>query len=483
MADHNGPGTLPTPTDELGVYRRLVDHLPAMVAFWDAEGRNVVANHAYLEYFGWTPERLRGRHISELLGEELYAKNLPYITAALAGEEQLFDRTLVDTLGRTRHTQAHYVPEVVHGEVHGFYVLVADVTARVEAQRELAEVQHLARLGSWTEHRVTGETTWSDEMYRIFGLPVGTPSPREAAVELIHPEDRGRALAVSEGGIEAQEDTDSHFRIVRPDGEVRHLRARTAVVVRDGTVVARRGMVVDETEAQESAARLAEVNNRLADMVGMIGHDLRNPVTAIRGFLDLAESVLAGSAPGDPAAMVRRARDAALRLNDLLSDILSMAQVETGEVLEAREPVRVLDIVSLLLADFHPGTELQVEVDPDLTVRVGPAHLRLVLSNLVSNAVKYAEPPISITARALDGMTEIRVADRGEGVPEEFRPLLFARGSRAESASAPGTPRKPGTGLGLYIVSRLCLANGGSVRHETGEDGRGSVFVVELPSD
>jgi PAS domain S-box-containing protein len=480
MADIEGLGTVPDPTDELGVLRRLVNHLPAMVAFWDAAACNVVANGAYLEWFGWTPERLRGRHISELLGPELYAMNLPYITAALAGEEQLFDRTLVDTFGRTRHTQAHYVPEFVEGEVSGFFVLVADVTARVEAQRELAEVQRLARVGSWTEHRVTGEMAWSDETYRIFGLPADTPPSREAVLDLIHPEDRERALAVAQSGIEAAADTESHFRVVRPDGAVVFVHARTTVVVRDGRVVARRGTLVDETESQEAAARLAEVNARLSDVLSMVGHDVRTPVTAIRGFLELAEIVLQGDEPGQALGHVRRALEASHRLTDLLSDVLSMAQLESANPHEDRRSVAVVDLVRLVLADFSEETGVVVDVPPGLRVLATPAHVRLVLSNLVLNAMKYGAPPITVSAApAADRMVEIRVTDRGEGVPEQFRPLLFDRGSRAEAGPAPGNP---GTGLGLYIVSRLTTANGGSVHHEVGEDGRGAVFVVCLPS-
>src|SRR5512141_869073 len=102
--------------DEGRLLHALFDRLPAMIAYWDRDLRNVVANDAYIEWFGFTPSRMRGIHIREVLGEAVYALNLPYIQGALAGQEQLFDRTLVDTLGRTRHTQASYVPDVVDGE-------------------------------------------------------------------------------------------------------------------------------------------------------------------------------------------------------------------------------------------------------------------------------------------------------------------------------------------------------------------------------
>jgi diguanylate cyclase (GGDEF)-like protein/PAS domain S-box-containing protein len=125
--------------------RSVLDGLPGMVGFWDRELRNVLANRAYVEYFGYTPERMRGIHIRELLGEELFAANVPFMAKALAGQEQLFDRTLTDQQGRQRHMQASYVPHRVGTRVDGFFVLVTDVTERVEAERNLQRSSEMYR--------------------------------------------------------------------------------------------------------------------------------------------------------------------------------------------------------------------------------------------------------------------------------------------------------------------------------------------------
>lgn len=129
----------PAQPEEMRRLRLLLDRLPALIGYWDHDLRNVVANQSYVDYFGMTPDEIRGRHIREVLGEEVYALNLPYIQGALAGHEQLFERTLVDQTGRTRYTQASYLPDVVDGTVRGFYVQVTDVTARVEAERDRDE--------------------------------------------------------------------------------------------------------------------------------------------------------------------------------------------------------------------------------------------------------------------------------------------------------------------------------------------------------
>jgi diguanylate cyclase (GGDEF)-like protein/PAS domain S-box-containing protein len=133
--------------DETHRLRLLLDRLPALVGYWDRNLRNVIANAAYVEYFGFTPQEAYGRHIREILGEAVYALNLPYIERALIGEEQLFERTLIDQYGATRYTQASYLPDIVDGEVQGFYVQVTDVTARVEAEHARDEAQRLFEIG------------------------------------------------------------------------------------------------------------------------------------------------------------------------------------------------------------------------------------------------------------------------------------------------------------------------------------------------
>lgn len=85
----------------------ILDGLPAMIGYWDHQLHNVMANEAYVAYFGRSPEQIRGTHISELLGPDLYARNLPYIRRALAGEEQLFDRRILGPNGRVRYSRRH----------------------------------------------------------------------------------------------------------------------------------------------------------------------------------------------------------------------------------------------------------------------------------------------------------------------------------------------------------------------------------------
>jgi diguanylate cyclase len=148
--DGASPGELAAHLRELTEGRRwlqtVLDHIPAMIGYWDRDLRNRMANQAYQEWFGKTPEQLWGVHISELLGPELYLKNLQYMEKALSGVEQTFDREILDPTGTVRYSQASYVPDLSEsGQVDGFFVLVADVTPRVLAERRLQQEQRRTR--------------------------------------------------------------------------------------------------------------------------------------------------------------------------------------------------------------------------------------------------------------------------------------------------------------------------------------------------
>ena len=133
------PGESSNSAEDVRWTRLLLNRLPGLIGYWDRDLRNVFANEAYMDYWGLTPQQVAGRHMRDVLGETLFTLNLPHIEATLAGHEQSFNRTLIDSRGATRYTTVAYIPNVVDGDVRGFYVAVTDVTDRVEAERARGE--------------------------------------------------------------------------------------------------------------------------------------------------------------------------------------------------------------------------------------------------------------------------------------------------------------------------------------------------------
>ena len=276
--------------------RVLFDSLPALIGYWDRDLRNVIANQAYVEWFGLTPAELKGMHISQVVGETVYEQNLPYMDAALAGAEQLFQRTLVDVSGAIRHSQVSYSPDVVDGVVVGLFVMITDVTPRVEAQRQMDEAQRLAELGSWTLIPSTGELTWSRQLFELVGQDPETFTPAiDALVPQLHPEDRERVLATSTQAREVGAGYELRYRLVRTDGQVREMLSRVRGEVDDhGSVTRMTGTIQDVTSQSELSREMARVNEELqqvnqlnADVLGVVGHDVRQPLSLVLGQLEL----------------------------------------------------------------------------------------------------------------------------------------------------------------------------------------------------
>lgn len=120
-----------TPVDRTRPFRdlhQLLDQIPAMIGYWDANLINRFANQDYRTWFGLQPQEIMGRHIKDVIGAERYALNLPYITAALSGQPQQFIRDIVDPTGRCRRSLARYIPDIQDGKTLGFFAFVTDIT-------------------------------------------------------------------------------------------------------------------------------------------------------------------------------------------------------------------------------------------------------------------------------------------------------------------------------------------------------------------
>lgn len=117
----------------------VAENVPGLVAYWNSDLRCTYANHQYLSWFGRTPEQMQGIRMQDLLGEELFLKNIAYIKAVLTGVDQQFERTLIKANGESGYTWAQYIAHKVDDVVKGFFVLVTDVTLLKRAQQALVD--------------------------------------------------------------------------------------------------------------------------------------------------------------------------------------------------------------------------------------------------------------------------------------------------------------------------------------------------------
>ncbi|MDD0808854.1 PAS domain S-box protein [Curvibacter sp. RS43] len=246
----------------------ITDAIPGMVAYWDQDLRCRFANQAYLQWFNRTPEALIGTTLQDLLGERVFALNLPYIQGVMAGREQQFERELTKADGSQGHTWAHYVPDTTDGQVRGFFVNITDVTALKSTQLALAQAQRLGQIGSWNWQAEGNHTFWSDQMYRMLGCDPDLPPPTFAEqARFLEAADytqlRARVdLALGSGTPYAIE-----LRYRRPDGQPGWLEARgEALHDASGAVSGLRGTIQDITQQREQKQALELAQERLRTM-------------------------------------------------------------------------------------------------------------------------------------------------------------------------------------------------------------------------
>ncbi|WP_298209798.1 diguanylate cyclase [Acidovorax sp.] len=126
--------------------RTILNNMPSMIAYWDAQLLNRFANNAHFDWFGLAPEQLRGMHFSELVGPERYALNKPFLERALRGESQLFESTLLNAHGVRHHIIVSYVPDTESGAVRGIFMQATDITDRKRMEDELFDEKERVRL-------------------------------------------------------------------------------------------------------------------------------------------------------------------------------------------------------------------------------------------------------------------------------------------------------------------------------------------------
>lgn len=233
--------------------------------------------------------------------------------------------------------------------------------------------------------------------------------------------------------------------------------------------------------SQEQAARraLEEADELKMNFIALAAHELRTPVAVIHGVIETIERRGAEIAAEQRADLETMLRSQAAGLKSLVEQLLDLSRLDAHAVaIEPRWiPVRrrVEEVVALS-AGSRVG-EVSVEVPRDLDAVVDPDAFDRILSNLVTNALRYGRAPIHVSAQRENGQLQVAVEDRGEGVPSEFVPELFERFSRSD----PSRRRAGGTGLGLAIAHSYAAAHAGELRYRDARP-HGARFELVLPS-
>jgi NtrC-family two-component system sensor histidine kinase KinB len=264
--------------------------------------------------------------------------------------------------------------------------------------------------------------------------------------------------------------------LMRPDGSWRDLFV-TATAIHDD-----HGHVSSAITLLQDVTQLRELERGREEYLALISHDLRAPLTVVTMRSELLARQLSSEDLPDMAANAQQIRESAVRMARMVEELLESAQLQSGTLRLHREATDLCALVQDVCERVVPPGDrgrLRFDLDDGTKLTVDKSRVARAVSNLITNALKYASAPspVTIALKAAPSEIAISVSDEGPGIPPDELDLVFRRYYRT-----PGATAKEGTGLGLYITRLIVEAHGGRIWAENGEQGRGTRFCIVLPA-
>lgn len=466
----------------------------------DTQGHILFANETFFNTLGYSREGIDITFL-DMFAEEDRAN----IRSLLHGITREQGNNIVDFEARTftADGERHWIDWKLKSNNEKIYLTGQDVT-ETKAQQEdlhrrelqLSEAEAIGRMGHW--HWLIGDdnVSWSEEIFRIFGVDQNQFSPSiNNLTDLIHKRDLGRVVQVFQRAIIEEKNYDMEFRITRPGGDVRfiHCEGRCEKDI-DGEVIALFGIMQDMTERMlyEQELRAAKDASEQAYIaksrfLANMSHELRTPLNAIIGFSEMIESQMLGPIFNEKyLEYATNIKDSGTHLLDLISDILDMSKIESGKHKLDLEEVNIKEIIDrathmVLGRAQEQNINLRTNdvENSNITITGDRRALTQVLLNLLSNAIKFTKENGSVWVECYprEDYISLRVCDTGIGIP----PNKLASVLRPfEQVSSEFTREHEGTGLGLSITKELIELHGGSLTIESTVE-IGTTVTVRLP--
>ena len=464
----------------------------------DESGKIRSLNRAGQREFGYGIDEILGRNIRMLVPESHLVAYNDYTTAF---SQQGFTETgsSVELAGLRKDGSIfplHASTSSMKGtDERCFVCVMTDITEQKKHRSDLAAIRdHLlsaadiAELGIWSWNLCDGTLHWNDRMFEIYGYSQALldPAPNfEHWRSRLHPDDRDIVITALDAMIDDREQRQPSFRIVLPDGRVRHLETRVRVE-RDasGTPILMTGINQDVTAQHEMEVSLRHAKEQAdaasaakSSFLANMSHEIRTPMNAVLGMLHLLQFTPLNLRQRD---YVDKAKTAAQSLLGLLNDILDYSKIEAGKLQLDLHPFDfepLMQDLGVVLAGNQGQKDIEVLFDLDPTLPNGlmgdSLRLQQVLINLAGNALKFTLKGQVIVSLELlahtDAKVHVRIAvtDSGIGISAEQIEHIFEGFNQAEVSTS---RRFGGSGLGLVICKRLVKLMGSDLQVQSRPD-------------
>lgn len=484
---------------------QVINASPSLIYVKDKNERVLLANEAFCTAFGLSIEKILNKKMNEI------HSNISE-TDRFSSDDQLVIKTKNEVHNETTVTRPN--GEVIwfdtvktplvqpNGDV---YVLgiSTDITKRKAAEQKLIfseismrQAQRLARFGNWEFDLATQVITWSEEVFRLFGIqPSDTGHAYDEYLSHIHPDDLELVMSNIEKAIVKGESFEMDHRVINDDGTVKNLHALCKPLIdKNGNVTKLFGTVLEVTDRKRveqelvAAKKLAEESARVKEtFLANVSHEIRTPITGILGMTRLLQKTKIDSRQRSYLDILRMTADNLLMI---VNDILDIAKIESGKLNIEKIPFKLQEVADISLQTLlykaeekDLGLHFYLPPKPFPELIGDPHRLNQILLNLLSNAIKFTEygkieMSCAIISESDDQISvEFSVKDSGIGIPEEKAEHMFESFTQA---SVDISRKYGGSGLGLAISRNLVEMQGGHIWVNS-KIGTGSDFRFVIP--
>jgi len=373
--------------------------------------------------------------------------------------------------------------------------ILQDITERKLSEENLIlselrmnEAQALARIGNWDTNFATGESMWSLEACRIYGLPLTETTQSYAVWEsFIHPEDLADVLELNKNASNILSDTTLNYRIILKDGTIKHIFAKSRFkLASNGKPIGLSGIIQDvtenvlaEKEREKMMGDIIQRSKNLEQFTYIISHNLRAPIANILGIAN----VLKGNVTDEDRSRIQQFLFIAVeKLDDTVKDLNKILQIRS-EITESKESVDLSELVQVIRSSIQnliQKENAQILTDFSFINKLTTikSYVHSIFYNLIANAIKYKHPDkapiIRIKSYSHNNKTFISFKDNGTGIDlEQHGDKVFGLYKRFHE-------NIEGKGLGLFMVKTQVEVLGGSISVKS-ELGVGTEFTIEFP--